>query len=44
MLLKKMNGEQVTYDKDNFGYTKEFYGSEYVSNNTWKNTGEKKVL
>ena len=34
MLLKKMNGEQVTYDKDNFGYTKEFYGSDYASNNT----------
>ena len=26
--------KQVTYDKDNFGYTKEFYGSDYASNNT----------
>ena len=34
MLLKKMNGEQVTYDKDNFGYTKSFYGNDYTSNNT----------
>ncbi len=34
MLLKKMKGEQVTYDKDNFGYTKGFYGNDYTSNNT----------
>ena len=34
MLLKKMNGEQVTYDKDNFGYTKSFYGNDYASDNT----------
>jgi len=34
MLLKKMNEEQVTYDKDNFGYTKSFYGNDYTSNNT----------
>ena len=26
--------KQVILDKDNYGYTKEFYGSEYVSNNT----------
>jgi len=26
--------KQVTYDKDNFGYTKSFYGSDYVSSNT----------
>jgi len=29
-----MKGEQVTYDKDNFGYTKGFYGNDYTSNNT----------
>ena len=36
MLLKKMDDtkKQVILDKDNYGYTKEFYGSEYVSNNT----------
>ena len=26
--------KQVTYDKDNFGYTKEFYGNDFVSNHT----------
>ena len=26
--------EQVTYDKDNFGYTKSFYGNDYASDNT----------
>ena len=34
MLLKKMNEEQVTWDKDNFGYTKSFYGNDYASDNT----------
>ena len=41
MLLKKMKlakrirgGEQVAYDKDNFGYTKGFYGNDYTSINT----------
>jgi len=32
-LKEKMDAKkQVTYDKDNFGYTKSFYGSDYVSN------------
>ena len=34
-LKEKMDArKQVTYDKDNFGYTKSFYGSDYVSSNT----------
>jgi len=32
-LKEKMDAKkQVTYDKDNFGHTKSFYGSDYVSN------------
>ena len=36
MLLKKMNDDnkQVTWDKDNFGHTKSFYGNDYASDNT----------
>ena len=34
-LKRKMDAKkQVTYDKDNFGYTKEFYGNDFVSNHT----------
>ena len=34
-LKRKMDAKkQVTYDKDNFGYTKSFYGSDYTSINT----------
>ena len=34
-LKEKMDAKkQVTYDKDNFGHTKSFYGNDYTSNNT----------